>query len=328
MENKTFVIGVSGGADSCSLALVLHELEVRKKLNHRYVIAHFDHGLRGEESRVDARWVSEFAEMLGFGSKTGEAADGEINARSNVEESARNARYRFLLEVSSKTKAHSLLLGHTKNDQAESVLLNLLRGSGLKGLSGMLPVIQMDPAKFSSANCSDEEKVKVVRPMLSWATREETEDFTRKKKVAFKADPMNDDLNLRRIRVRNELIPMLKTYNPGIVETLARTSQILAEESAELESFIEMTAKEMRCDKDVLKTKDLAALTNSRCKLIIRYWLSLKRGGLRRLETKHVENIVSLIHSRKSGRMVELPGGECVIKGRGELVFLQTKVEK
>ena len=136
-EGKTFVIGVSGGADSVSLALALRDLKTRGKLNLRFVVAHFNHVLRGKESDLDEDFVRELAAQNDFELALGR---GRIVSTGNLEQKARNARYDFLTKTAENLKAHGVLTAHTLNDQAETFLINLIRGSGLEGLGGMKPV--------------------------------------------------------------------------------------------------------------------------------------------------------------------------------------------
>jgi len=140
-DNETFVAAVSGGADSVSLLLALKELRDRKKLNLRFVIAHFNHNLRGEESEKDAQLVVSLTSKFGFELALGK---GNIARVGNLEQNARRARYEFLSQTAENIQAYGILTAHTMNDQAETFLINLLRGSGLQGLSGMSPIREIE----------------------------------------------------------------------------------------------------------------------------------------------------------------------------------------
>ena len=124
--DKTVIIAISGGADSVSLALALHDLKVRNKLDLRFILAHFNHHLRGEESKRDEEFVKNLAEKFGFELIIGK---GEISKNENLEQSARKARYDFLTETAENLKVFAVLTAHTLNDQAETFLINLIRGS-------------------------------------------------------------------------------------------------------------------------------------------------------------------------------------------------------
>src|SRR5438067_3429210 len=159
VRGERAVVGVSGGADSTALLLALEELTAAGLLELSLTAAHLDHGLRGERGAEDARWVEGLARARGFEAVVGRAAVGELAraGRDNLEQAARRARYEFLSEVARVRGACAVLVAHTLDDQAETVLLRLLRGSGAEGLGGM-------PAERALA-----EGVEVVlrRPLLA-----------------------------------------------------------------------------------------------------------------------------------------------------------------
>ena len=137
-DDETYIAAVSGGADSTSLLLALNELKKLKKLNLRFVIAHFNHNLRGEDSDKDEEFVKYLASGFGF-----ELALGKSEApheTGNLEQNARDERYRFLIETAENLDASAVLTAHTLNDQAETFLFNLIRGSGIEGLGAMKPI--------------------------------------------------------------------------------------------------------------------------------------------------------------------------------------------
>ena len=137
VADETIVVAVSGGADSLSLLLALHDLRTRKKLDLRIVTAHFNHKLRGRESDADEEFIKQFAADRGFELALGH---GPVAEKGNIEQNARRSRYDFLSRTAESLKAGNVLTAHTLNDQAETFLLNLIRGSGFDGMSGMRPV--------------------------------------------------------------------------------------------------------------------------------------------------------------------------------------------
>ena len=147
LSDAVAVVGVSGGADSVALLLALDELNKANKLNIRIVVAHLDHRLR-KESSEDARWVKELAIRLGHETSIKRVPVKSFARRSgdNLEQAARLARYKWFAEVAQKRGANLVLTAHTMDDQAETVLLNLLRGSGTDGMSGMEPVRPLNAA--------------------------------------------------------------------------------------------------------------------------------------------------------------------------------------
>ncbi len=303
-DDAAVVIGVSGGADSISLLLALEELVRRGKLGVRVVAAHFDHGLRGAESDADAEFVRELTAELGVEADIGK---GRVKRTGNLEQNARVARYAFLQDIALKHGAGIVLTAHTMNDQAETLLMNLLRGSGADGLSGMTPSRKLESRQIS-----------LVRPLLRWAKRVDTEEYCRFRRVEFRQDAMNEDAAFTRVRVRKELLPMMATFNPKIVETLARTAELVGAGSA---------SEGTKADDELLIRK-LKELSKEEQLATIRAWLVHHRGNSRRLALKHIDAIARLVRSEKSGRVVELPGNATVIKSSGRLVYAPIKVDK
>lgn len=334
-SGETMIIAVSGGADSTALVFALDELKQRKKLNLRFVIAHLNHKLRGEQSRSDERFVRQIAEKLKIELVL---SAGKIFSEGNLEQNAREKRYDFLTETAENLQAHAVLTAHTMNDQAETFLMNLIRGSGIKGLGGIKPIRSLDgemlrlkDKKIKAQPESDNDpsrrllisrSILLVRPLLNWAKRADTENFCHQNGIEFRLDAMNEDLRFQRVRVRKVLLPLLGDFNPKIVENLARTAELLR---GEIERDLE---PQSLIAEETLALKDLNGLPKPQLYRTLRAWLEYKRGDLRRLELQHIEAIERLAFSRKSGKTVELPGGEKVIKNKGKLYFQKRKVEK
>lgn len=316
--DKTVVVAVSGGADSVSLLLALDELRRGKKLNLRFVAAHFNHNLRGDQSDADEHFVKTLAEKYNFELATGSGATA--TEKGNVEQNARDARYRFLLETAETLGASFVLTAHTLNDQAETLLFNLIRGSGLDGLGGMSAKRDLRLEEISRS--------RLIRPLLNWAKREDTENFCLLNEVEFRYDQMNEDLKFNRVRIRKILLPLLKDFNPKIIETLARTANLLRADAEQLaagqssgDEDRRSKIEDRRSKPENLPLKQLKNVFPSMRLSILRDWLKTNRGNLRGLQLKHIEAIERLAFSRKSGRIAELPGGAAVIKEKGSLHF-------
>lgn len=309
---ETVIVAVSGGADSTSLLAALADLSKRKKLDLRLVAAHFNHHLRGDESDSDEQFVRDLSAEFGFEFLVG---NGRRPKGGNMEQHARNQRYDFLRRTAEKFDAYPILTAHTVNDQAETFLMNLIRGSGPDGLSAMQPIRLIESGGIGHIDA----QIRLVRPLLRWAKREDTESFCSEVGIDYRSDTMNDDLAFTRVRIRKTLIPLLKEFNPKIIDTLANTSELLSHEETANSASVKPT--------ESLSLKSLKTLTKADMYRTIRSWISLKRGNLRSLQLKHIEAIARLALSRKSGQRVELPGG-VVVKSSGELVFEQIKVEK
>ena len=203
------VVGVSGGADSIALLNILRGMN---DLKLDITAAHLNHGLRGEEADRDARFVEKAASALGlnYEYKKVDTLSYKEEKKLSLEDAARELRYEFFDEVRQRLKADKVATAHSRDDQAETVLMRLIRGSGLKGLSGISPV----------------SRSYIIRPLL-FIGRSEIEEYLKLRSIDWVEDSSNESYEFLRNRVRRELIPALKSYNPRIVETLARTAEVL-----------------------------------------------------------------------------------------------------
>ena len=314
-EQETIVVGVSGGADSISLLMAMHELNRTGKLNLRLVAAHFNHGIRGIESDGDEEYVRQLASKHGI-----ELAvrKGAIETDGNLEQNARRARYKFLKDTAENLHAFAVLTGHTINDQAETFLINLIRGSGVEGLSAMRSV-----RGFGTDGEPDEpnSQLLLVRPLLSWAKRGDTEAYCHEIGVAYRSDTMNDDTAFKRVRIRKVLLPLLEDMNPKIVETLAGTAGLM-QHVCDSQPVVKMPN-----EGGTLLLDHLRSLSDADLYSTLRRWLKERRGNSRRLELKHIKAIERLVFSPKSGRVAELPDGGRVVRSGGKLTYEENKVE-
>jgi len=317
-SGETIVVAVSGGADSTALLLAIEELKNYQKLYATICVAHLDHRLRKSSAR-DAKWVSELAAKLGFRAVIGRSKVAE-NARANndnLEQAARAARYAFLERTAKRVSAGYVLTAHTMDDQAETVMLRLMRGSGGYGLGGMEAVRPL--AKNSS--------VKLVRPIL-WARRIETEDYCRLRKTEFLSDEMNDDTAFARVRVRKHLLPLMQSFNNKVVEALSRTAAQLREDGAVLfndsGALLRQAVVSTQQNETATAALDVKVLANAPAALrrrALREWLAEARGSARRLEMVHLLAVEKLLEGNAGGRVVELPQGGRVRRSRNRLEF-------
>jgi len=327
LSGETIVVAVSGGADSTALVLALEELKRYDKLYNEICVAHLDHRLRKSSSK-DAKWVSELATNLGFKSVIGRSkvAEEAREASDNLEQAARNARYAFLQRTARKVSANYVLSAHTMDDQAETVLLRLMRGSAGFGLGGM------DAVRSLSKNSS----IKLVRPLL-WARRIDTEDYCRFRRIKFLSDEMNDDLSFARVKVRKQLLPMMQSFNNRIVEAISRTAAQLREDGAVLfndsDALLRRAAvsneeegdeEGEKSDETKTPALDVKVLSNAPPALrrrALRQWLSEARGSTRRLEMVHLLAVERLLEGKSGGKVAELPNGGRVRRRRNRLEF-------
>ena len=292
---ETVLVGVSGGVDSLALLYALHTL--RHQLDCQLHVAHLDHGFR-EASAADAVYVAERADQLGIPISSTRVDVPQLmrDQQLSAEVAARRARYQFYECVSEKIGAPKIALGHHRGDQAETVLMNLLRGAGASGLKGMLPVRD---GKF-------------IRPLLTFS-RKEIEDFVAQLGLQPRCDATNYQLNYLRNRVRLELIPALeRAYNSNIQNTLNQTAELLQSESDYLDALAYDAFQVCRVES---ATHDAVVL--DLC-LFREYHLALRRrilrlavaevfGEVRDFYFNHFESMLNLIDGEASNSALDLP---------------------
>ncbi|PYS23745.1 MAG: tRNA lysidine(34) synthetase TilS [Acidobacteria bacterium] len=319
------VVAVSGGADSSTLMLALDELVQSEKLKINPIVAHLNHKLRGKASDADSRWVRGLAKQLGHQVVTAaiDVKKRALRSGDNLEQAARRARYEFLTKTAKAKKAKFVVTAHTMDDQAETVLLNLLRGTGPDGLAG----IDVTRALKSGSD------IVLTRPLLSWATRADTESYGREHAIDFRVDETNADETRTRVRVRRQLLPLLKTFNPKFVERLAHTIEILREDNLALDAaalrLLDLSSDQHQSGRNRRPTSLRADLLRfappALRRRALRLWLARVRGDLRRLDSAHIFAIEKLLASTSSGRLVELPGQSTVSRKDGLIHFHAAK---
>lgn len=296
------LIAVSGGPDSLSLLFQLSGLKTRLGLTLH--IAHMDHSLR-KDSRLDALFVKRWADKLKIPITIKQLNPEIKNRKGSLEESLRNARLDFFIRSARKIKADKVALGHNLDDQAETILMRLLRGTGLSGLSGISPKRKIRDVIF-------------IRPLLE-TSRREIENFLKHKRIKPRIDSTNkEDLFLRN-KIRHNLIPLLKNkYNQNIVEVLAN----LAESTAYDYEYLDRVAKNCTTGSiGRLNIKKAAKLHPAILRLKIRHTIAYLQGDTRRISFQHIREIEDLLNCRPESSIVDLPKGISVQKTRNCLRF-------
>ncbi len=314
-------VAVSGGADSVALLRLLAAL--REKLGITLLVVHFDHQLRGAESDADAKFVADLAGERGLDcvvEREDVAAAAAAN-KWNLEDAARRLRYAFFERLVAEGRATRIVVAHTADDQAETVLAHILRGTGPAGLAGIYPVVGS-----------------VVRPLLA-ERREDLREYLRGLGQSWREDATNRDLSRQRARIREQLLPLLeRDYSPGIANRLAGLASLAREEEAFWNALVEdrfralvqtsaskcainITAlqKPLKLSVDPESGEGVALRTLTE-RLIRRIYREL-HGDLGGLGSMHVSQVLHLASESASGRRAELPG--CVLVDRvfDELVF-------
>ncbi|MBN1440110.1 MAG: tRNA lysidine(34) synthetase TilS [Anaerolineales bacterium] len=302
---------VSGGADSLCLLLVLD------RLGYPLHIAHFDHGLR-PESGAEADTVRRTAESLGipFTLGRGDVRRHAEEKRMNLEEAARGLRYEFLNRTGREIQAAVIAVGHTMDDQAETVLLHLLRGSGIRGLGGIRPVASV-PGRPG-------ESLRIVRPLLC-LTHRQTTDYCRAEGWVPLEDSSNLDPAFTRNRIRLELLPLLKTYNGSVVERLFRLSEIAQDQEDYLDRATEEIWRRSASIRDAgvvrIPRSVFADAHPALQQALVRRAVHELRGKLADLAHRHVEQAVAFQRSPSASRRIDLALGVKVSVEAGDLVF-------
>ncbi len=303
------VAACSGGPDSLALVHILSRLAPELELT--LVVAHVDHMFRGAESEADAVFVGEFCAGLGltfYHTALDVPAYIESSGRS-PQDAARILRYRYLRQVAERLGGAKIATGHHRDDQAETVLLNLLRGAGSAGLSGMKP--------------ADGD---IIRPLLE-VTRDEIEAYCAQHGLEPRLDSSNLSLDYLRNYLRLKLMPLLRErVNANIAETLCRTARLVGDEH-------DFLAEQACClSPDVVRQEDAGVLIDCErlnClhialrREIFRQAIAKKRGNLTGITFLHVERLLELSINGAVGSIVELPGG--IVARRGyDLVIIET----
>jgi tRNA(Ile)-lysidine synthase len=298
---QKLVVAVSGGPDSVCLLHILWKL--RQELDIDLHVAHLNHKLRGDESDADAAYVEVLARKLGIPA-TIESRDVKAyraKRRLSLEEAAREVRYAFLAEVVSKTGAEKVSVGHTATDHTETILMHLIRGAGPRGLRGLLPLNTIK----SGAN-----KLTIVRPLLE-LTREETAAYCRRHRLQPCTDSSNLSPALFRNNIRLELIPLLKRYNPQVVEALQRTAHLAADDFSFIDENADRAWVEVVSEQNsalILDKKKFLSLPTALERNILRRAIDSLLGDLKDIEAKHIEDILNALE-KPAGRSIGLPEG-------------------
>lgn len=312
------LVGVSGGPDSVALLHVLWVLS--EELEILLHVGHLNHMLRGEAADEDAAYVRDLAGRLGL-PVTIESRDVAAVARErriSVELAARKVRYEFYRQAASSTGAARVALGHHAGDQAETVLLRLVRGTGTTGLAGIPPVRPLEIGGNGYDGEGDGEPSGpvgpiVIRPFIE-VTRQEIEDYCRENDLRPRVDASNLTSVYARNRVRRELIPLLERhYNPRVVESIARTAELVREDDAFISCEVRRRMKRIvrsRSSGSVsLSIERLLAEPPAVQRRVIREAVALVGRGAEDIEFEHVEMVLELARSGSLEASASLPRG-------------------
>ncbi|MEA3429449.1 MAG: tRNA lysidine(34) synthetase TilS, partial [Thermodesulfobacteriota bacterium] len=312
------LICVSGGPDSVALLHIL--LSLAPEFSYTLGIAHLNHCLRKKDSDDDAEFVASLAKQLNLPCyiKKKDVRKYQKQHKLSLEEAARHVRYAFYDQVAKRNGFNKIALGHHSDDNAELVLMYLLRGSGPLGIAGIPPV-----RNFKN---SDRQ---IVRPLIN-VKRSEIIDFIEAKELKYVFDKSNNDLRYLRNRVRHQLIPLLKgSYNLRIVETINRLSLIIRCEEKWIENNINSVFKKsiisIRNDKIILSATKIGEIDPAAQRRVIRKAIAAVKGDLRRIAFSHIDSAVSLLKSEKSFASIDLPDCIRIERNKDLLCFAKEK---
>ena len=292
----TVAVAVSGGADSVCLLHVL--LELSPRLDLRLAVLHLDHRLRGGESEADRAFVCSLASQYGLPILVREVEVAALGG--NLEQAARQARLAFFRETVASGAADRVAVGHTRSDQAETVLYRFLRGSGSAGLAGIRPITSSG----------------LIRPLLE-TDREEVEQFLREHSIPWREDSTNSSREFARNRMRHDLLPQLaREWNPAIRRTLARTADWAQAEEAWWETEIDRLAAQFLTLSPgyppaiVVRTAALGALPLATARRLVRRAIETAKGDTRGIDFHHVQAILDMAAQTEGSSRIQAHGIE------------------
>jgi tRNA(Ile)-lysidine synthase len=306
------LVGVSGGPDSVALLRILSALA--DKLSIKIAVAHLNHCLRGKESDRDEAFVRELASTHGLPlhvQQKNVTAWARENKKS-IEEAARDVRYAFYREVASQHGFNRIALGHNYDDNAEQVLMNLLRGSGPRGLAGIPP---------TRDNW-------IIRPLIQ-TSRQEILAFLTHCHQPFVLDSSNLDTRFLRNKIRHELLPyLIEEYNPGVKASLNRLSDILTKEEAWMEeetlAIVAGHLERMGKRENRLSRKLFSSMHCALARRVVRRAIREVKGDLKRITLGHIDDILDLIASDTGGKNLDLPHRIRITLTKGWVYFTRS----
>ena len=279
------VLGVSGGPDSICMLNILNDIKNDETINLKYeiIVAHINHLIR-KEAKEDENYVKDFCEKIGvqFYSKSIDVQKIANNNKIGTEEAGRNVRYEFFDEIVAKINANKIAIAHNKNDKIETIIMNVLRGSGISGLKGIEPI----------------KNAKYIRPLIE-CERFEIEQYCKDNNIEARIDKTNFENIYTRNKIRNIVIPYIKQeFNPNIIQTIDRLSNLVKEEENYLENVIKIKYKELIIEENEKElVMDLKGFNKEekviKSRLLL-YTILRLLGTTKGIEKIHIEDIIKL----------------------------------
>jgi tRNA(Ile)-lysidine synthase len=289
-QGDSIIVGLSGGADSVSLTHILYKIKDLYDL--KIYAVHLNHLIRGNEAIRDEEHSREFTKSLDipFYSERIKVEEYAKEHGMSSEEAGRFLRYRLFNEVAKKVGANKIALAHNMNDQAETMLMRFFRGSGISGLGGIKPI----------------REGKYIRPIIA-CSRREIEEYCKKNNLIPAEDSTNKESIYTRNRVRLELIPYIKEhFNPNIIESLYKNSEIFRDEDSYLTEISERELENIRI-KNGLSINKFNSLNIAVKRRVLRSIIGTVKGNLTGIEGKHIEECIRMLEKGETGKIIEFP---------------------
>ena len=282
-DGDKIVLGVSGGPDSMCMLDMMRELKEEKNINFEIYVAHINHMIR-KEAIDDEKYVQNYClkHNIEFFVKRADVQKIANDKKIGTEEAGRKVRYDFFEEVLQKTGSNKIAIAHNKNDKIETIIMHLLRGSGLSGLKGIEPIRDN----------------KYIRPLIE-CERQEIEQYCEDRKLQPRIDKTNFENEYTRNKIRNIVIPYIKKeFNPNIIQTLSRLSEVATDESNYIDLQTQKIYNKLLIEKSdkqiILKLKEFNQQENVIQKRLVLKTIKELNGSTDRIEKIHIEDIIKL----------------------------------
>ena len=307
-EGEKIVVGVSGGPDSISLLNALKN--IKEKINFEIIVAHINHQIR-EEADGDEEYVREYCKknIIKFYSKRIDVIKYANNNKIGIEEAGRKLRYEYFDEIMQNEKANKIVTAHNKNDKAETIIMNIIRGTGISGLKGIEPIRDN----------------KYIKPLIE-CDRNEIEDYCKKNNLNPRIDKTNFENDCTRNKIRNIVLPYIKKeFNPNIVETIVRLSEV----ATETEAYIQNKATETY-NKLIIEKKDNKIVLNLKKfniedkiikKQILIHTIRNLLGNAQNIEKVNLDDIIKLCQNNIGNKYLQPNKNIKILVNKGKIFF-------
>ena len=312
-EGDRVVIGVSGGPDSISLLDILNKFKQNKILNFEIIVAHINHQIR-EEANDDEEYVQDYCEKnkIKFYSKRIDVIKYANNNKIGLEEAGRNLRYEFFDEILQKENANKIAIAHNKNDKAETIIMNIIRGTGISGLKGIEPI----------------REEKYIRPLLK-CDRDEIEEYCKTNNLNPRIDKTNFENDCTRNKIRNIVLPYIKKeFNYNIIETINRLSEVATETENYLKNETIKKYNQLKIEEEK-NTVILSLKEFNKCDILIRkrlliYTISKVLGNTQNIEKINIEDIIKLCERNIGNKYLKPNKNIKILVNKGKIFFEAT----